>query len=44
MTGWGDAEAQRKARAAGFDRHLVKPIDEQSLLSALAMAAATTAC
>jgi signal transduction histidine kinase len=43
MTGWGDAEAQRKARAAGFDRHLVKPIDEQSLLSALAMAAATTA-
>jgi signal transduction histidine kinase len=44
MTGWGDAEAQRKARAAGFDRHLVKPVDEASLLAALAMAAATTAC
>ena len=29
MTGWGDAEAQRKARAAGFDQHLVKPVDEE---------------
>ena len=38
MTGWGDAEAQRKARSAGFDRHLVKPVDEQSLLSALELA------
>jgi CheY-like chemotaxis protein/two-component sensor histidine kinase len=37
MTGWGDQEAQRKARAAGFDRHLVKPIDEDSLKSALAL-------
>ncbi|MCE3284710.1 MAG: tmoS, partial [Steroidobacteraceae bacterium] len=41
MTGWGDAEAQRKARAAGFDRHLVKPIDEASLLAALTLAGAT---
>jgi CheY-like chemotaxis protein len=39
MTGWGDPEAQREARAAGFDRHLVKPIDEQSLVEALALAA-----
>ncbi|HET9694637.1 MAG TPA: ATP-binding protein, partial [Steroidobacteraceae bacterium] len=38
MTGWGDAEAQRKARLAGFDRHLVKPVDEDSLLAALALA------
>ncbi|HET7204637.1 MAG TPA: response regulator [Steroidobacteraceae bacterium] len=38
MTGWGDAEAQRKARSAGFDRHLVKPVDEESLLSALVLA------
>lgn len=38
MTGWGDQEAQRKARDAGFDRHLVKPVDEESLLSALALA------
>ena len=40
MTGWGDAEAQRKARAAGFDRHLVKPVDQESLLETLVMASA----
>ena len=40
MTGWGDAEAQRKARAAGFDRHLVKPVDQESLLDTLVMASA----
>jgi CheY-like chemotaxis protein len=40
MTGWGDAEAQRKARAAGFDRHLVKPVDEESLSATLALASA----
>jgi signal transduction histidine kinase len=40
MTGWGDAEAQRKARAAGFDRHLVKPIDEEALSATLALASA----
>ena len=32
MTGWGDQEAQRKAQAAGFDRHLVKPVDEALLI------------
>lgn len=37
MTGWGDQEAQRKARAAGFDSHLVKPVDEDLLMSALAL-------
>jgi CheY-like chemotaxis protein len=35
MTGWGDPEAQRQVRAAGFDRHLVKPVDEADLLAAL---------
>ena len=35
MTGWGDAEARRKASLAGFDRHLVKPVDETLLLSML---------
>lgn len=39
MTGWGDREAQSKARAAGFDRHLVKPIDEAGLEEALHAAA-----
>ena len=38
MTGWGDADAQRQAREAGFDRHLVKPADESALLDALALA------
>jgi signal transduction histidine kinase/ActR/RegA family two-component response regulator len=42
MTGWGDAEAQRKTLAAGFDRHLVKPVDESSLLAALSLATVAT--
>ena len=35
MTGWGDPEARRKVNEAGFDGHLVKPLDEQLLLSML---------
>jgi CheY-like chemotaxis protein len=27
LTGWGQAEHKDKARAAGFDRHLTKPVD-----------------
>jgi signal transduction histidine kinase/ActR/RegA family two-component response regulator len=27
VTGWGQAGDQEKARAAGFDRHLTKPVD-----------------
>jgi CheY-like chemotaxis protein len=27
LTGWGQAEDRDKARAAGFDRHLTKPVD-----------------
>ncbi len=27
VTGWGQQEDQRRSRAAGFDRHLIKPID-----------------
>ena len=38
MTGWGDKEAQRTVHEAGFDRHMVKPVDETQLLSALALA------
>ena len=38
MTGWGDQEAQRKVNEAGFDRHMVKPVDET--LAALGTGAA----
>jgi CheY-like chemotaxis protein len=31
LTGWGQAEDQRKASEAGFDRHLVKPVEEAVL-------------
>jgi CheY-like chemotaxis protein len=27
VTGWGQPEDTQRARSAGFDRHLVKPID-----------------
>jgi signal transduction histidine kinase len=36
LSGWGDKEAQRRGEAAGFDRHLVKPVDEPVLVSTLA--------
>ena len=36
MTGWGDTEARRKVIEAGFNAHLVKPVDEALLLSMLA--------
>jgi CheY-like chemotaxis protein len=35
LTGWGDEEAQRKSQAAGFDVHLVKPVEEKALQNAL---------
>jgi signal transduction histidine kinase/ActR/RegA family two-component response regulator len=31
MTGWGQAEDKERAKAAGFDRHLTKPIDPSEL-------------
>jgi signal transduction histidine kinase/CheY-like chemotaxis protein len=34
MSGYGGAEDQRRSAAAGFDRHLVKPVDADKLLSA----------
>lgn len=27
LTGWGQAEDRRKSAEAGFDHHLVKPVD-----------------
>jgi len=35
LTGWGQEEDRRKSSNAGFDRHLVKPVDYQSLLKLL---------
>jgi CheY-like chemotaxis protein len=35
LTGYGHAAARERSRAAGFDLHLVKPIDFSRLLSAV---------
>lgn len=39
VTGYGSEEDRRKSRSAGFDAHLVKPIDLQELLSQIRLAA-----
>lgn len=36
LTGWSSEEARRQAHAAGFDRHLVKPVDPAQLAATLA--------
>ena len=36
LTGWGDPDAVKKGEAAGFDHHLVKPVDEAVLVATLA--------
>jgi signal transduction histidine kinase/CheY-like chemotaxis protein len=36
MTGWGGDENRRRTRDAGFDAHLVKPIDSAALMKLLA--------
>jgi PAS domain S-box-containing protein len=38
MTGWGQAADRARSGAAGFDEHLVKPVDHEVLLAALARA------
>jgi CheY-like chemotaxis protein len=35
ITGWGHAEDRARARAAGFDHHLVKPVDHEVVQSLL---------
>jgi CheY-like chemotaxis protein len=35
LTGWGQEEDQRRVRAAGFDAHLVKPVDPAALIALL---------
>jgi DNA-binding response OmpR family regulator len=36
LTGWGQENDRRKTRDAGFDAHLVKPVDYGELLQLLA--------
>jgi DNA-binding response OmpR family regulator len=33
ITGWGQAEDRRRSQEAGFDAHLVKPVDPDALLA-----------
>jgi CheY-like chemotaxis protein len=35
VTGWGQADDRRRSLAAGFDRHLVKPVDPERLLAVI---------
>ena len=39
LTGWGQEEDKRRAREAGFDQHLTKPVDPQRLDALLSRAA-----
>jgi two-component system CheB/CheR fusion protein len=34
LSGWGQEEDKRKSKAAGFDAHLVKPVERATLLAA----------
>jgi PAS domain S-box-containing protein len=36
MTGWGQDEDRRRTEEAGFDAHLVKPVDPEALMKLLA--------
>jgi CheY-like chemotaxis protein len=40
VTGWGQEEDRHRSRAAGFDHHLVKPVDFTTLTELLAARAA----
>ncbi|HEY5930245.1 MAG TPA: response regulator, partial [Burkholderiales bacterium] len=40
LTGWGQEEDRRKSRDAGFDEHLVKPVDHDTLMKLLEARAA----
>ena len=39
VTGWGQEQDRRRTRAAGFDRHVVKPIDPNKMQSLLNLVA-----
>ena len=36
LTGWGQEEDRRESREAGFDAHMVKPVDYAALTKLLA--------
>ena len=36
VTGWGQDDDRRRSKEAGFDHHLVKPVDPQALMKLLA--------
>jgi CheY-like chemotaxis protein len=35
LTGWGQDEDRRRSKEAGFDAHMVKPVDAEVLLKLL---------
>ena len=35
VTGWGQEEDRRRSGAAGFDVHLVKPVEPEALMKLL---------
>jgi CheY-like chemotaxis protein len=35
LTGWGQDEDRRRSHEAGFDHHMVKPVDPQELMKLL---------
>jgi len=37
VTGWGQDEDRRRSHEAGFDHHIVKPVDPDALMSTIAM-------
>jgi CheY-like chemotaxis protein len=38
QTGWGQEDDKQRAKQAGFDRHLVKPLDPDALNQVLSQA------
>ena len=36
VTGWGQEDDRRRSHEAGFDHHMVKPVDPQDLMKLLA--------
>jgi CheY-like chemotaxis protein len=36
VTGWGQDEDKRRSKEAGFDHHLVKPVDPYAVMKQLA--------